>query len=176
MDSDSGVPFHVAFGSLTVVASAFAFLSMYRAAPGNWQTLIVATGGTAVFVWVVVGYLFKRYTRHRGMAHSLAATFLAGLITFFLASRFYFSDMQAFLLALALMGGYLIHLILDEVWAAVNFNGRLFIPNKALGSALKITGDHTLTNALVFGAIIFFLAGNVQRLWGLVETFWTSIH
>src|SRR5262245_39034778 len=59
MDSDSGVPFHVAFGSLTVVASALAFLSVYRNDPSNYLVLVTATAGTAAFVWVVVGYFFK---------------------------------------------------------------------------------------------------------------------
>lgn len=175
MDSDSGIPFHVAFGSLTIVAAVLAFTSVYKDAPHNWRVLITSTVGTAVFVWGVVGYLFKRFTRHRGMAHSIPAALLAGLLAFFLASRMYFSDQDAFVLGVALTGGYLVHLILDEVWAAVNFQGTLFIPNKAFGSALKLKSGSTMVNLAVFGVIAFLLAGNVQRLWGLAEGFWQTL-
>lgn len=175
MDSDSGIPFYVAFGSLTVVATTLTFFSLYRDVPSNWRVIITATLGTAVFVWVIVGHFFKRFTRHRGMAHSLPAALLAGLIVFFLASRFYFTDQEAFLLAVAMIAGFLIHLLLDEIYAAVNFHGKLFVPNKAFGSAFKLRSDNMLINLAVFGVIVFLIAGNVQRLWGLAEGFWKTI-
>lgn len=175
MDSDSGVPFHVAFGSLTVVVTVLAFLSAYKTAPVNWRLVLIVTGGAAVFVWGIVGYVFKRITRHRGMAHSLPAALLAGLITFFLASRLYFSDQYSFMLGTAIVLGYVLHLALDELYAAVNFHGTLFIPNKAFGSALKVKSDSLVVNAAVYTAIFFLLAGNVQRLWGLAEGFWKQL-
>lgn len=171
MDSDTGIPFHVAFGSLTVVVAVLAFLSAYKTAPVNWRLVLITTGGAAVLVWGVVGYAFKRVTRHRGMAHSLPAAFLAGLITFFLASRLYFSDQYSFMLGAAITFGYVLHLVLDELYAAVNFHGRLFVPNKAFGSALKVKSDSWAVNTAVYVAIVFLLAGNVQRLWGLAEGF-----
>lgn len=175
MDSDSGVPFHIAFGSLTIVATALSFIALRHDHPSSWQIVIAATIGVAVFVWGIVGHIFKRFTRHRGMAHSIPAAVLAGLITFSLASRLYYSDSDSFILGIAIVVGCLIHLILDEVWAAVNFHGTLFIPNKAFGSALKLWSDSSTVNLLVFGAIVFFLLGNVERLWNLAVVFWKSV-
>lgn len=175
MDSDSGIPFHVAFGSLTVVVAVLAFLSAYKTAPVNWRLVLITTGGTAVFVWGVVGYAFKRVTRHRGMAHSLPAALLAGLITFFLASRLYFSDQHAFALGAAVTLGYVLHLVLDELYAAVNFHGTLFVPNKAFGSALKIKSGSAAVNLAVYAAIILLAVGNVQRLWSLAIGFWKQL-
>lgn len=90
------------------------------------------------------------------MAHSLPAALLAGLMMFFLTVRFSFEDEAALLLALALMAGYVGHLILDELYAATNFHGRPFIPNQALGSALKLTSQNSLINAAVYGAFFFW--------------------
>lgn len=175
MDSDSGVPFHVTFGSFSLVASALVGLSLYHETPLAWERVLLWTVGTFAFIYLVVGYFFKRFTRHRGMAHSLPAALLAGLVTFFLAVHFSFTDMEAFVLAVAMIAGYLGHLILDELYAAVNFHGTPFIPNKALGSALKFTSDNRLVTLTVYGAILFLSAGQVGRFANLAEKFWRTI-
>jgi hypothetical protein len=83
--------------------------------------------------------------------------------------------MEAFILAVSMLAGYVGHLILDELYAAVNFHGTPFVPNKALGSALKLASNDTLINLAVYGAILFMLAGNVGRFVNLAETFWRSL-
>lgn len=175
IDSDSGIPFNVAFGTLTVVASALTFSSVHRTTNGNIVQDIIWTLGVALFVWFVIGYIFKRFTRHRGMAHSIPAAVLSGLTTFFLASRYAFTDSESFILAVAMVLGFLIHLILDEIYAAINFHGKAFVPNKAFGTALKFGGGSKLVNIAIYGAIIFLAAGNTQRLWNLAESFWNTI-
>ena len=172
MDSDSGVPFHIAFGSLSIVSGVLVFFYLFRQHAFDLRTMIEWGVGTALFVWVVIGYIFKRLTHHRGMTHSLAAMLLAGLVTFFVTHYLYISDSTDFLLGVAMMAGYLLHLVLDEIYAALNFNGIPFVPNKALGSALKISSDDTLTNVLVFGAIIFLTAGNTRHFIELGKAFW----
>lgn len=175
MDSDSGVPFHVTFGSIALVASALVGLSLYQEVPLVWERVLLWTVGTFACIYGVVGYCFKRYTRHRGMAHSLPAAVLAGLVTFFLAVHLSFPDMEAFILALGMMVGYVGHLILDELYAAVNFHGTPFVPNKSLGSALKLYSNDTLVNLMVFGSILFLSAGNIGRFVNLAEKFWRTV-
>lgn len=175
MDSDSGVPFHVAFGSLTIVAVVLTFIAIHKQDPSNWKMLIAWSGGVGVFVWGVIGFIFKRFTHHRGMTHSLPSAFLVGLVTFFIASRLNFSDSDAFLLGMAIAVGFVIHLVLDEIWAALNFHGTLFIPNKALGSALKIKSDSVPITIFVYGAIFFLMAGNFNRLSLLAKSLYDSV-
>jgi membrane-bound metal-dependent hydrolase YbcI (DUF457 family) len=175
MDSDSGVPFHVTFGSFSLVAAALVGLSLYHETPLIWERILLWTVGTFALIYLVVGYCFKRFTRHRGMAHSLPAALLAGLVTFFLAVHFSFTDMEAFVFAMAMIAGYLGHLVLDELYAAVNFHGTPFIPNKALGSALKFTSDDRLVTLAVYGAILFLSAGQVGRFANLAEKFWRAV-
>lgn len=175
MDSDSGIPFHVSFSSFAVVAASLAGASVYQETPDDAVRVALWTAGAFVFVYLVLGSVFKRFTRHRGMAHSLPAALLAGLATFFLAVHFSFTDMEAFVLAVSMIAGYVGHLALDEVYAAVNFHGTPFIPNKALGSALKLFSNDRLVNLAVYGAILFLLAGNVGRFANLAEKFWRTI-
>ncbi len=175
IDSDSGIPFHVSFGSLSLVAAVLTAGSAYEETPGEWVRVALWGAGTFAFVYLVLGFIFKRFTRHRGMAHSLPAALVAGLATFFLASHFSFADAEAFVLGVAMTLGYLGHLVLDELYAAVNFHGTPFVPNKALGSALKLAGDDTLPNLMVYGLLLFLLSGNVGRFATLAEDFWQGL-
>ena len=171
MDSDSGVPFHVTFGSLSLIVGGFVFLSEQSRTPHEFGSVAIRTILSMVLVWGVVGTLFKRFTKHRGMAHSIPAAVLAGLVVFSFASRVGFDDWKAFLLGVAMTFGYLIHLVLDEVYAAVNFHGTMFLPNKALGSALKLFSEHRGMTILVYGALLFMLVGNSEKLFRLSERF-----
>jgi membrane-bound metal-dependent hydrolase YbcI (DUF457 family) len=175
IDSDSGIPFHVAFGSLTIVVCTLVFTHFYNIHPRDFKIIAGWTGGTAIFVWGIMGAVFRRFTNHRGIAHSIPAAILAGLGTFFLATRLYFSEADAFILALAMIVGFLVHLLLDEIWALMNFHGQLFVPNKAFGTALKFTSENGLVNLLVYGAIVLLIYGNYAQLSSLTQTFWLSI-
>src|SRR5689334_2823948 len=81
IDSDSGLPFHVAFGSLTIVICALVFSHFYFQGTKDLKLALAYSGGAAVFVWGFLGYLFRRFTVHRGIAHSLPAALLSGLGT-----------------------------------------------------------------------------------------------
>lgn len=164
MDSDSGVPFHVTFGTLSCIVASLAFLHEWRLAPGEYQTATVHALIAGLFMWLIVGSIFKHFTRHRGMAHSIPAALLAGLVAFLLAYKYGFAQSEAFLLAMALTVGYIGHLVLDEVYAAVNFHGVPFIPNQAFGSALKLFSRDKAANALAYGTLLFLLAGNWSDL------------
>lgn len=175
MDSDSGIPFHVSFGSFAVVAAVLLGSSAYEETPTEYLRIVLFAALGFGFVYLFLGTLFKRFTRHRGMAHSLPAAFLAGLCAFFFAAHLSYSDAEAFVLGIAMLLGYLGHLLLDELYAAVNFHGTPFIPNKSLGSALKFVSDDTSIDVFLYGAILFLLAGNTGRFANLAEGFWNRL-
>ena len=157
MDSDSGIPLHLAFSGLTAVTAWVAFEWALKEFPKNFPTVVLITGIASALMWFGVGTAFKRWTIHRGMAHSIPAAILSGLVTFYAVRKLPFKEHEAFLLSLSLIVGYLVHLILDEIWAGVNFHGRLFKPNKAFGSALKLYSNSHYTNLAVYGLIIYFI-------------------
>ena len=176
MDSDSGLPFHITFGSLSLVTAALSLLYVWQEYPGDYALLIAAPLLALFIVWGVIGTMFKKFTHHRGMAHSVPSAVLAGLLTFSLTTWLEFEDWQAFLLGIAMTLGYLIHLLLDEVWAGLNFHGQLFVPNKAFGSALKfVSHDHRLT-AVVYLAILGLVLMNFPELQIMTERWLTALH
>lgn len=167
MDSDSGVPFHMTFGSLSLVVGGLVFLGARDRLSGEYLNIVLLVALSMGIVWGVFGSAFKRFTRHRGMAHSIPAALLSGLLVFWFAARFGFDEWRAFLLGIAITIGYILHLLLDEVYATVNFHGIPFVPNKSLGSALKLFSKSRSINTLVYSALIFSLLGNGAQLFRL---------
>ncbi|MDQ5952495.1 MAG: hypothetical protein QG626_623 [Patescibacteria group bacterium] len=169
MDSDSGLPFHITFGSLALVIGVLTSWYSYSVILVSLGGAILA-GGIAIFsVWIVIGTVFKKFTKHRGMAHSIPVAVLAGLVTFSIGNTLNVEEWQSFLLGTSITCGYILHLVLDEIWAGLNFHGHLFVPNRAFGSALKfVSHDHRLT-VLVYISIGMLLYGNIAKLAYLTE-------
>jgi len=164
IDSDSGIPFHVTFASLAIVTAGLTAVYVYRAEQGNTWLLLGYPFLAAGFVWGVIGFVFKRFTQHRGMAHSIPAAVLAGLIVFSLGRAGHFEEQSSFIVGIAFSAGYILHLILDEMCSAVNFHGTLFVPNKALGSALKLWSQRPLTTVAVYVVVGILFVQNLPSL------------
>lgn len=174
IDSDAGIPFHVTFGALSIVSSGFAYFSFLSHGSSGVEAGMFSLG-VAAFVWIILGALFKKFTKHRGMAHSLPAAVLAGLLVFTVSGRIGYGDAAAFLLGVAGLLGYLVHLVLDEVYAAVDFEGRRFTPSRSLGSALKLRSSSRLTTLVVYLGIALLALGNVSRLPALARDLWDRV-
>jgi hypothetical protein len=134
LDSDSGVPVRELFG---VAAAAAPFL-LFRRLQGSGfspeQTLVLLAA-IYLIIRYAVSKVFKRFTVHRGMFHSIPGMLISGLTVFLLYHtpnlwvRVY--------LACGTMLGFLSHLVLDELYA-VDFMGVRIKLNKFAGSALKL--------------------------------------
>lgn len=168
IDSDSGVPFHVAFGALSIVSGGF-ILSSRLAVGAPWAEAAGFGVGASLVVWFVAGGMFKQLTIHRGMAHSLPAAFLSGLVVFFAAGKLSFGEVDGFLLGTSAMAGYLVHLVLDEVYAAVDFEGKRFFPSRALGTSLKLSSASRVATVATYLCIGVLLYGNIPHLLSLAE-------
>ncbi len=94
-------------------------------------------GAITVFLLVrfPVWWLFHSVTRHRGILHSLIAAIMAGVLMCAVAwQQMETSELQSWLLGIFMTLGYLIHLILDELYS-VDFTGVRV--RRSFGSAIK---------------------------------------
>lgn len=138
IDSDSGIPFYLIFGTFTL---ACAGIALYFALTKEYEELYLLIGvpvGTFLFVWFVIGAIFKSFTTHRGILHSIPATLIAGLLTFLVAKYLEHGETTSLTFALAVGAGYASHLILDELHAENILNGNPFERRRSLGSAVKL--------------------------------------
>ncbi len=122
--------------------------------------IILLWFGVNVMVGIVF-YIFKKTTKHRGMIHSLPAAFLFWFFSSFLLYKFGGFDIsRSYLIGLSLFLGYLIHLILDEIYS-VDLTGRKI--KKSFGSALKICSNDKKINLFVYSLLFLSLVFLPQK-------------
>jgi hypothetical protein len=122
--------------------------------------------------YVVVRYgghnLFHRIAVHRGVFHSLlAAAFFAFLAAIVHTKVFGSSPSFGWLAAVFMFIGYVVHLILDEIYSVDIYNERI---KASFGSALKLyDGNHVTGSAMMAAAAVglFLLTPTLDSFLGI---------
>jgi hypothetical protein len=152
LDSDSGVPVRELFGAAAAVTPCLLYPRLAGVSP---ERRLVLLGWLYLFIRYVLSGIFKRWTVHRGMFHSIPALLIAGLAAYLLYPA---GDGRLRLfLAGGVMVGFLSHLVLDEVYS-VDFTGARLRLNRYAGSALKLASRSwaaTLTTYLLLAALAY---------------------
>ena len=165
LDSDSGVPVRELFGVSAAVAPFLLFKRVYAHCHESTEQTLVVLSILYLFIRYLLSDIFKRFSVHRGMFHSIPAMLIAGLATFVLYPSDNNTRLRVFL-AGAVMLGFLSHLVLDEIYS-VDFMGARLHLNKYAGSAVKFVSKSwsaTLTAYLLLG----FLAWRAWLDWNSI--------
>lgn len=155
LDSDSGVPVRE-LTALTAALVPALMIPRFEQLGLDREHLVLATACVYLAVRFGLGGLFKGYTVHRGMWHSLPAAAIAGLATFLLVAG---TDMPIRLFKSgAVVLGFLSHLVLDEFFSVQVRRGRLRIKH-SLGTALKLWTTSSLwANVSTYGKLAALVA------------------
>lgn len=156
LDSDSGVPLR----ETSMFAAAIVPMLMIE----RWRDMELTHESmalAAMLIYIAIRFVgvefFRRFTVHRGMWHSIPAAFSAGLLAYLVmpcpseAVRVYKS--------LAVFVGFMVHLILDEIWS-LDFSRGRFRVKSSFGTALKFFGNRFWPNVSVYAklGLLFYLA------------------
>ncbi|MFT7630479.1 MAG: hypothetical protein ACI87E_001486, partial [Mariniblastus sp.] len=119
------------------------------------ENMVFIAGLMYVIIRFGIGGLFRRYTKHRGMWHSVPAAIIAGLATFMvcLSSDFEIRIFKAWAVVL----GFITHLVLDEIYA-VNWQGKLPTTKKSFGTAMKFWGNNSWANFATYAKLAVLVA------------------
>lgn len=150
LDHDGGVPLRE---TLSFMAAAVACLMQerWRHLGLTLESLAMAGLLTYIMIRFALGGMLRRLTVHRGMFHSLPAALIAGLLTFLVCHS---TDMNGRLFKSgAVVLGFLVHLILDEIYSFEYKNGLVRIKN-SFGTAMKIYGDDPIANLVTFAQLV----------------------
>lgn len=98
-----------------------------------------------LFIQYVIAWFFSKFTHHRGIYHSIPAAIICGEIIFLIFTGSQFSARLTF--AVACCGGYLLHLILDEIYS-VDITGLAI--KKSFGSALSWRSESKIGTILIY--------------------------
>ena len=151
LDSDSGQTVREITGFAAAVIPLL-LLDQLRAYGLNHEEVILAGGCLYIIMRFGLAGILKRLTVHRGMWHSIPAAIVAGLVTSFLCDCP--ELFERLLKVIAVVLGYMTHLVLDEIYSFEAFRGRFRI-KKSLGTALKVWNPNSLwSNISVYAALI----------------------
>lgn len=161
LDADNSAPVRISFTGFSIIL-AFAVMFLLADTFPSVAELLVVWLATYLLFRGLVFALFTRLTRHRGIFHSLPAAALFGLLTAIAAERFLAQPaFQAWLGGSFVAFGYLVHLLLDEIYSVNLFGLR---PRRSLGSALKLwsPGSHAASVYLYVACIAAALLAPAQ--------------
>lgn len=158
LDSDSGIPLRE---TSMFAAAIVPVLMIERFRDMGLTNEAMALGAMLVYITIrfIVVEIFKRYTVHRGMWHSIPAAGIAGLLAY-LAMPCDNEGIRVYK-TLAVVVGFMVHLILDEIWS-IDFRLGRFRLKKSFGTALKFFGNNWFANVTVY-AKLFLL---IYLAWG----------
>ncbi|MEO8494907.1 MAG: metal-dependent hydrolase [Planctomycetota bacterium] len=153
LDSDSGVPVRE---TMSFAAAIVPMLMMDRFSHLGWshETMVLAGMGLYLAIRFGVAAIFKKYTVHRGMWHSIPAAATAGLLAFLTCSCD--DTTMRWYKAAAVVIGFLSHLLLDEMWSIDIRRGRLHF-KKSFGTALKLYSGSMWANVSTYGKLLLLL-------------------
>lgn len=158
LDSDSGTPSKetIAFAAAVVPMLVFNKLQVYGL---TIEQMVLFGAPMYLLIRFGLGTIFKSANVHRGMFHSIPAAAIAGLIGYLVcdSGAHLVHNYKAFAVAL----GYLVHLVLDEIWSVDVHEGRL---KKSFGTALKFFGDNPSSSLMTycFLCLLMMFAANEQ--------------
>lgn len=150
LDSDSSVPVREMF-SLAAVLTPLLMWRRLMNANFSDEDLFLLMAGVYVTIRYGIARIFKHLTVHRGMFHSIPGMLISGLVVYLCYQH---PSMRTRLfLALAVMIGFLSHLVLDEL-CSVDFQGVTIKLNKYAGSAVKFFSPSATGTVCAYGILM----------------------
>ena len=162
LDSKSGIPQREMLSFMSVLVPML-MIRRLESFGLDREMLAFSAGLIYVVVRFGVGWLFKRFTKHRGMWHSIPAAMIAGLVTFLICLS---PELHVrFFKAWAVVIGFVSHLILDEIYA-VDWNGNQIRVKRSFVTAMEWLSGNYYANISTYGklALLIFLAMNDASL------------
>ena len=169
IDANNSIPGRMLFSFFALV---LAFLMLFsRASVYSIVELSILWVVTYMVVRYIIFQMFAKLTVHRGIFHSiLAAVFFCFLTTNISYHLFSLNPVNAWISGLFVFTGYLIHLILDEMYSVDLIGTKI---KKSFGTALKIISRNIKATLLLFLATIlaFSMTPSAERFVKTVLSF-----
>lgn len=161
-DIDSNHSKSIGIG-FTVVSLLVTTLAVFvKSSTYSLVEMLVMAG--VVFSTIRFGFIsiFRKVSKHRGMFHSIPVALIWGIVTSIVMHLFFdLNTLLSWSYALMITMGYVVHLLLDEIYSVDLGNKRV---KKSFGTALKLyrikTTQEKIQNLLIYASlwILFLIA------------------
>jgi len=154
LDSDTSKPINIFFKILSIFFPLLILIFLGIKMPLLY-ILVVWLASTLLFHFGIFKF-FILVTKHRGIFHSVPMALFIGLILIYFFSKVvHFSEVISLLFGMFFIFGFIIHLILDEIFS---INALGFEIKKAFGSAFKFYDrNNKLATVLLYVAIAILI-------------------
>jgi len=157
IDSDNSKSISIGFNILSLLVTILAVF-MKSSTYSIVEMLIMSL---VIFSIVRFGMIivFRNISRHRGMFHSIPVAVMWGVITAIIMHLFFgLSSLLSWVYGIMMSSGYIVHLILDEIYSVDLRNKRI---KKSAGTALKLfklkTTTDKIQNILIYLSLFFLI-------------------
>ena len=143
IDSDTGRPRELVLSFLGIAIPIVLLFNISDSTSS--ENILAATLISFFLVRYILGYLLAKFTVHRGLWHSIPAAVLCSEITYLL-----FFDLPVkvrLLYALSVLGGFISHLLLDEMYSVKVL---ALDTKRSFGTALKFTGSSKIQTFVLY--------------------------
>lgn len=142
IDSDYGVPLRetMAFSAATIPMLLVGWFQSFEL---SHDAMALAAVSVYLLVRFGITNMIRKYTVHRGMFHSIPAMLIFTGMAFLIAGASPI-DIRCYK-AGGVLGGFMSHLVLDEIYA-VEWKGGRWRLKKSFGTAIKFWGDDAWSN------------------------------
>nr|CAA6830415.1 MAG: FIG00856673: hypothetical protein [uncultured Thiotrichaceae bacterium] len=127
--------------------------------------------GSFLLVRFPIWYIFHHHTTHRGSTHSIVAALLCAFVTTAISHHLLGKDdLTSWLVGYFLFLGFILHLVLDEMYS-VDFSNRRI--KRSFGTALKLVDYRkSFKSALLIGLTfaVWFITPDETRFWDTVTS------
>ena len=175
LDSDSGVPVRETMSFAAAIVPVL-MIDRFQHMGLNHEEIVLVCGTMYLLIRFGVAAIFKRFTVHRGMWHSIPAAVTAALFGY-LACGCEDHIVQMFKGG-AVFLGFMSHLILDELNSVTMRRGRLHF-KRSFGTALKFWGRNSVANLSTYSKLFVLLVvaiGDAQFFHQYYEQYEHKIH
>jgi len=153
VDAEGSTPLRISFEMLSLLGASLFMFSL----GSNLSVLELCLVWLMVFFSLRYGlfHAFHRLTVHRGVFHTIPAAFFCGFLTATIAHRLGgMGALQAWIAGAFVTFGYLVHLILDEIYS-INLYGAQM--KRSFGTAFKIFAPRSpMASLLLYVALFVF--------------------
>lgn len=164
IDSDTGKPIRIVFGFLSIIAFLISIIFVLNNYSEHIEYLILTPIVIFIIIRYIVSYIFKKFTHHRGIYHSIPAMLISFMVSALVVSRFQLNLSEKILISSSVAMGFLSHLVLDELYANTSFLGIPYKPNKAFGSALEFFSKSKISTISAYLLLISLIYLNKNFL------------
>ena len=153
LDSNSSIPQREMLCFVSVLVPML-MLRRLEALGMDPEMMAFTAGALYIFIRFGIGWVFKTFTKHRGMWHSIPAAMIAGLATFLICLS---PELEVRIFkAWAVVLGFISHLLLDEIYS-VNWEGKQIRVKRSFGTAMKWFSSSPWANVSTYAKLGFLI-------------------